>query len=113
MTEYPLIESMGLQIQKCIDQEADFVWACDLEKALQGAPVVYSGKKENPTDQEWDDVKMSNSTHTARVVCIQPIKKKTQAEAAIDLLEELNQNKGLNLSNWENDIKRILEMKEE
>jgi hypothetical protein len=112
--KYPLIEAMGLEYFELyyLSKKRFVVMADDLEKALQAAPVVYSGKKENPTDQEWDDIKMFNSTHTARVVCIQPIKKKTQAEAAMDLLEELNQNRGLNLSNWENEIKRILEMKD-
>ncbi len=113
MMKYLLIEAMGLQIQECIDKEADFVWACDLEKALQNAPVVYSGKKENPTDEEWDDLKMPNSTHTARVVCIQPIKKKTKAEAALEFVNKIaDPVPGLIFFDLLNEAKKISEMKD-
>ena len=111
MIKYPLIEAMNLKVSYRYDTDSDsyFVYADDLEKALQDAPVLYGA---NPNYGIWDKYFGDNDSHTARLVCLQPIKKKTKAEAAIELLEELNQNRGLSLANWENEIKRILEMPE-
>jgi hypothetical protein len=112
--KYPLIEAMGLQITYLkYPCETNIVTADDLEKALQGAPVVYSKKKENPTDQEWDDMKMSNSTHTARVVCIQPLKKQTKAEAALELVRKIaDPNPAFIVIDLINEAKNISEMKD-
>jgi hypothetical protein len=112
--KYPLIEAMGLQITYLkYPCETNIVTADDLEKALQGAPVVYSGKKENPTDQEWDDMKMSNSTHTARVVCIQLLKKQTKAERIAELVGEYSlAGNIIGHIELNEAIERILEMKD-
>lgn len=115
MSKFSLIESMGLKVIYNYDSDDDFyfVKADDIEKALQAAPVVYSGKKENLTDQEWDDMKMSNSTHTARVVCIQPLKKQTKTEAALEFVNKLaDPIPGLRFFDLLNEAKNISEMKD-
>ncbi|XGC82024.1 hypothetical protein ACES2L_05940 [Bdellovibrio bacteriovorus] len=89
MSKFPLIEAMGLviEVQPKIERagpytaivNVDYVLASDLEKALEGAvqvkiqhfneldrPKGWMGC-ENPTGDKM--------THTARLVCIQPIKK--------------------------------------
>lgn len=126
MTKYPLIEAMGLKVlynYDSNDSDNDFyyVHASSLEDALQAAPFIYSG---NPPDS-WVALKNNctiepltldgHEVFEARVVCIQPIKKQTKAEAALDLLKEiidLNEPKTLIVESIRQEAKKILKMPE-
>ena len=110
MSNFPLIEAMGLNLHK-IDSYNYAVDADELEKALQDAPLWYG----DPVYDSWStaNIKHHNS-HTARLVCIQPIKKKTKAEAAIELLIKINNDRFHlpNNSDLTQQAKKILEMEE-
>ena len=113
MSKYPLIGAMGLEIKEVLIthvRKGFCIEADDLEKALQDAPEVYgvpSGTWCDEDDQESCD------THTARLVCIQPIKKQTKAEAALEFVQFLNENPNLFLDKVQlYQIKEILEMPE-
>lgn len=109
MNEYPLIQVMGLKVYQ--DEFSSVVRADDIEKALQDAPEVYGHGTQN-----WDFLLGENDSHKARLVCIQPMKKKTKAEAAIELLREMIKDSSIELQGYEHDyalaIKKILEMPE-
>lgn len=112
MTKYPLIEAMGLQVVFVMQTEEvmkfEGVHAEQLEKALKAAQIWYGDKNLDSwtTSKVWAD-----TTHTARLICIQPIKKKTKAEAAIELLEEMSKIE--QYQNWYiMKARKILEMEE-
>ena len=115
MNQYPLVEAFDLQFHIFDYTRTYYLKVEDLEKALQDAPAMAQSFGDWVQGTEIIGGKSGReniATYTARLVCIQPIKKKTKAEAALGLLEELNQNRGLNLINWEDKIIRILEMPE-
>lgn len=117
MSKFKNIEKLGLDLlyaYQC-DKKATVIHAEDLENLLQSAQEVYGhvkqgkpnywGPKENG---QFDD------THTALIIGITPIKKKTKAEAALELLQYLSSNtEGLNWHITATQAKRILEMKDE
>lgn len=111
MSKYPLIQEMGLQITYLkYPCENNIVTADDLEKALQAAPLWYGDKDLD----SWSTVKVwADTTHTARLVCIQPIKKKTKAEAALEFVNKLaDPVPGLRFFDLLNEAKKISEMKD-
>ncbi len=119
MSKYPLIESMGLKAFYNYDSDEDvwFVDADQLEKALRDAPVVYGVPNGNWCDEKD---KESCDNNKARLVCIQPLKKKTKAEAAIELLEEYDamlkfrekdKFNTVDANTLQTDIKKVLEIK--
>lgn len=91
-TKYPLIESMGLRIADPFG--VAYVYADDLERVLREAPVVYGQIKnidgQSTKDKHWVATQIPNcgETHTARLVCIQPIKQKTREERLEELVRE-------------------------
>ena len=130
MSKYPLIESLGLKHYSIQTYSfgiitepkysicSDFILASELEKALQDAPIVvksdYSMDWVDGTEILGGKTGRENiATKTARLVCIQPIKKKTKAEAAIELLEEMARAESIRIDfGYKNSIKEILEMPE-
>lgn len=108
MSKFPMIEKIGLSVFGM-----DVIKAEDLESILQSAQVVYGHVKQDmphwwgPRENgQFDD------THTALVIGITPLKKKTKAEAALELLQEMSKIEGY--ENWYTSAaKRILEMKDE
>lgn len=105
MTKFPLIESLGLPILNDEPYAIPVVVAMDLEKALRDAPIFYGT---HTSCKLWDADFTDRDSHTARLVCIQPIKKKTKGDAAIEMLNDIWLRK-----DWSaEDIQKILEMKE-
>lgn len=95
-TKYKLCKRAGLEIQEHRVivgfsrgeyglEEADFVRAADIEKLLEGAPVVRARLYDNEVFGEWFDKAHEQDTHTARLLLIEPIVKDT----AEGLLSEL------------------------
>jgi hypothetical protein len=90
--KFPLIESLGLKTTnpaywppEVNMNRHDLIFAEDLERVLERAPVVYVFKK----DSKWVWMPTADGftirTHTARLLCVEPIKK----ESAEDLLREI------------------------
>ena len=114
MSDFPNIEKLGLSIAEWGDgDKTSVVLAHELESLLQSAQVVYGhGNDKKPL---WDHEQTSSDTHSALLIAITPIKKKTKAEAALELLSKIT-NDGFHLPNNADIIvqaKRILEMKDE
>ena len=106
-----MIEKIGLRLW---DQDNNTGWvkAEDLEAILQSAQVVY-GCPEGlfRTTGKPNEV----DTHRALLLCVEPTKKKTKAEAALELLEKIKRD--LEISGLTDNLdyrraKRILEMEE-
>lgn len=97
-TEFPLIEAMGIEVRmdyqvpqsplpntrgwNSLATTDKWIKASDLEKLLEGAPVVKCGLDADRLDEEpwWiADAKGENTiyTHTARLIAIQPIVRDT------------------------------------
>ena len=76
--------------------------------------MVY-GSTDTPSDQlAWSNTQLDCDTHKAFLLAVEPIKKKTKAEAALELLERLHSMSGIFNVSWpKDDMKRILEMKDE
>lgn len=92
----------------------DVIKAEDLESLLQSAQVVY-GSPDTPSDQlAWSNTQLDCDTHKAFLLAVEPIKKKTKAEEALELLERLHSMSGIFNVSWpKDDMKRILKMKDE
>lgn len=101
MSKYPLIESLGLNLGPTlytitksngeIERGPLYVLADDLEAALIKAPVVRSYSDKGAWQATWPAPQFSEDdgcTHTARLICIQPIQKDT----AESLLREIVTN---------------------
>lgn len=91
------------------------VTAEELEEILHYAQVVY-GSPDTPSDQlAWSNTQLDCDTHKAFLLAVEPIKKKTKAEAALELLERLAKDcDKLIQPEWHvKEAKRILEMKDE
>lgn len=109
MSKFPLVEAMGLEIYH--DEDFGyFVSIRDLEKALRDAPIVYQDKNfeywgKSPT--------RGKEPLEARLICIQPLKKKTKTEAAIEFMQKFVEQKTLwhSQSAWD-EAKKILEMED-
>ena len=115
MSNFPLVENLGLTVYAQTDI-GSVVYAEDLERILGYAQRVYGHFKQGkpnwwgPTENgQFDD------THTAFIVGITPIKKKTKAEAALEFVSEVNKGKfnGWKVESVQAEAKRILEMKDE
>lgn len=95
MSKYPLIKAMGLYVEKIHDDEAAggkffVVYAAELERALEKAPVVQSIS--STPDSDWSGFSAGRSiTHTARLLCVQPAKAPDTAESLLrEALDELS-----------------------
>lgn len=114
MSTFKMIEKLGLKIWDYKEPHHHFaVDAEELERLLQSAQVVYGTKYKNtPDESEWATHQLSQDTHSALLIGITPIKKKTKAEAALELLQEMSKIQGY--ENWYTSAaKRILEMKDD
>lgn len=110
MNSFPMIKKLGLNIWDYKDPHHHFaVDAEELERLLQSAQVVYG-----PDNRYWNDVKELGDDYTAVILGITPLKKKTKAEAALELLEKLARDHDkLIQPEWHvKEAKRILEMKD-
>jgi len=123
MTKYPLIQALGLNTYKVKTYEfdldngqkqsiyEDFVNPSELEKALQDAPVAYGNK--NGT--YWVNQRDEDDITQARLICVEPIKKKTKQDEALEFVkfvyEEL-EKKYLTNSETYKKAKQILEIEE-
>lgn len=105
MKKFPLIEAMGLTIKTLPHSSIQLVYAEDLERALEAAPVVYG------TDGGdcWVHDTFGNDDHTARLLLVTPIKRMTREEKALKMLEMLVKHDGLRLSGDMELAKEILE----
>lgn len=120
MSNFKNIEKLGLNVYLARPTRGEdiqwVVFANKLESILQSAQVVYGTKYKNtPDESEWATHQLSQDTHSALLVGITPIKKKTKAEEAMELLSKIT-NDGFHLPNNADIVqqaKRILEMKDE
>lgn len=78
---YPLCQALGVKVFRTLPEECDWVDAVDLEAILAAAPVVSKEESAN----YWANFKSPIHTHTARLLCVQPIVK----DDAESLLKEL------------------------
>ncbi len=115
MSNFKNIEKLGLKIWDYKDPHHHFaVDAKELEAYLQSAQVVY-GSPDTPSDQlAWSNTQLDCDTHKAILLAVEPIKNKTKAEAALELLEKLAKDHDqLIQPEWHvKEAKRILEMKD-
>ena len=116
MSKFPTIKKLGLSISEWGDgDKTSVVLAHELESILKSAKVVY-GSPDTPSDQlAWSCTQLDCDTHKAILLNIEPVKNKTKAEAALELLSKIT-NDGFHLPNNADLIvqaKRILEMKDE
>ncbi len=79
---YPLIALLGIAVPE-INGDG-YIFAADLERVLESAPVVKSYPQAMEVNN-WFGHDSSGYTHTARLLCVQPIVKDT----AESLLREL------------------------
>ena len=96
--QYPLIEALGLLVKDRVysnihigHMEDHCVSAAELESILNAAPVVYGRAA---SDFGWFDKAsysdtglLPDQTHTARLICIEEIKKDSLEQIAKDLVE--------------------------
>lgn len=114
--KFPMVDRLGLDFKTVFygSESEDVVLAEELEAILQSAQVVYGTSERRPDEYEWSGRKLDTDTHQALLINITPIKKKTKAEAALDLLERLGQMDGIFNVAWaKDDINKVLEMKDE
>ena len=110
MSNFKNIEKLGLRVHSV--SGLTVVSANSLEELLQSAQVVY-GLEEGGTFW-WATHQLSQDTHRAILIAITPIRKQTEAEAALELLERLHSMSGIFNVAWpKDDMKRILTMKDE
>ena len=108
MSTFKMIEKLGLSITTWGgDPRTSAVLAQELETLLQSALVVYRSKDGLWTHDDYDD-----DTHTGFLIGVKTIKKKTKAEAALELLEKLAKDPAYYSSLGAAKAKRILEMEE-
>lgn len=108
MSKFPMIEKIGLSVFGM-----DVIKAEDLESLLQSAKVVY-GSPDTPSDQlAWSNTQLDCDTHKALLLAVEPIKKKTKAEAALELLERLAKDPAYYSGLGTSEARAILEMKDE
>ncbi len=108
--KFPMIKKLGLRLW---DQDNNTGWvkAEDLEAILQSAQVVYGVPGGNWCSEQD---KESCDNYRALLLAVEPLKKKTKAEAALEFMQIFVEQKTTWHSQqaWE-DAKRILEMKDE
>lgn len=119
MSKFPMIEAMGLQVVSVMETSEvmafEGIHAAELEKALQDAPKIIQSDYYGIEWTETNEIlggktgRENIATKSARLVCIQPIKKKTKAEAALELLAKIHSGD----SDWsKSDIEKVLEMED-
>lgn len=114
MSNFKNIEKLGLTIFDYKEPHHHFaVDAEELEALLQSAQVVYGNISVNEAVWFATPSTKGSDTHTALVIAITPIRKKTKAEAALELMERLHSMSGIFNVAWvKDDMKQILEMKD-
>ncbi len=114
MSNFKTIEKLGLTVWDYKDPHHHFaVNAEDLESLLQSAQVVY--EVENSAGiNSWLHIEAIGAKSKAILLCVEPIKKKSKAEAALEFMQMFIEQKTIWHSQpaWE-EAKRILEMKDE
>ena len=114
MSNLKNIEKLGLTIFDYKEPHHHFaVDAEELEALLQFAQVVYGASYRKSSESEGSTEPMNVDTHRALLICIEPLKKKTKAEAALELLGKLANDPAYYSSLGAAEAKRILEMKDE
>lgn len=114
MSQFKNIEKLGLKVW---DQNESKGWveADKLENLLQSAQVVY-GSPDTPSDQlAWSNTQLDCDTHKAILLNVEPIKKKTKAEAALEFIKKCKDGDiyEMHANEVMKEAKRILEMKDE
>lgn len=108
MSNFKMIERLGLDPRKDNRYESSyFVDAEDLENLLQSAQVVYG------LEGHWTTTQCEYDKFTGLLIDITPIKKKTKAEAALELLERLAKDPAYYSGLGTSAARAILEMKDE
>ena len=116
MSTFKMIEKLGLSITTWGgDPRTSAVLAQELETLLQSAQVVY-GFKDAPHFNGWNSMNRfpnKNPTHQAILLGIEPYKKKTKAEAALEFVKKISLADVSCSEPYVDEAKRILEMKDE
>lgn len=115
--EFPISNKLGLKAIYKLEQgyghyvfngEAVFK-AKDVETLFQSAQVLYRSKDGLWTHDDYDD-----DTHKGLLIGVEPIKKKTKAEAALEFVEKCRDDIfTMRVDDLVTEAKRILEMKDE
>ena len=111
MSNFKTIEKLGLAVHTL--SGLTVVSAESLEMLLQSAQVVYGVWDKNGC--RFAESQFPGHTHTAMLLNITSIKKKTKAEAALELLERISRHEFHlpNNADLVNYSKKILDMKDE
>ena len=114
MSNFKNIKKLGLSITTWGgDPRTSAVLAQELETLFQSAQVVY-GSPDTPSDQlAWSSTQLDCDTHKAILLAVEPIKKKTKAEAALEFMQMFIEQKTTwhSQAAWE-EAKRIFNMKD-
>ena len=112
MTRFKTIEKLGLSITEWgYGDKTSVVLAHELESLLQSAQVVYGVWDKNGC--RFAESQFPGHTHTAMLLNITPIKKKTKAEAALEFVKSVSLADSSCSGAYVDEAKRILEMKDE
>ena len=118
MSNFKNIKKLGLSITTWGgDPRTSAVLAQELETLLQSAQVVY-GYPEELFFTGWksmDNFPNKNPTHQALVINVEPYKKQTKAEAALEFIKKCKDGDiyEMHANEVMIEAKRILEMKDE
>lgn len=115
MSTFKTIERLGLKIWDYKDPHHHFaVDAEELERLLQSAQVVYGANGLPGDGVIWQDEQHNVDTYSALLIGITPLKKKTQAEAALEFIQRVADREYTSWSRGSvaDEAKRILEMKD-
>lgn len=89
--DFPLCEKAGLVINhKCTcgcNHKHDYIIASQVEAFFSKAPIVYRYEINGAEYSSWDHDKDPGNTHTARLVMIELIKKKSREENLAEILQ--------------------------
>lgn len=106
-SKYPLCEAAGLEVvpKKKIDElllPQDYVRASEVERMLSEAPTVHFEQigMAGRSPAMFGTLPTTKHTHTARVVCIEPIKKKSREEQLEDILIEILESEAKTNFKW-------------
>lgn len=91
-SKYPLCEALGVYIHPaCATKLFDWIAPADLERVLEQAPVVKCTADGQTTFD--DDTTSISATHTARLICIEPVRRETAEDLLRELVEQFK-NRG-------------------
>ena len=116
MSDFPSIKRCFPNVQVWAKPYTDnqmVVLAEELEAILQSAQVVYGSGFKSTDEVEWSTHQLKNDTMSGLIIGITPIKKKTKAEAALELLERLAKDPAYYSGLGTSAARAILEMKDE